>query len=316
MNISIVLPNYNGEKLLQQNLPRVVDAIKDYKNGRIEIVIADDASSDNSVEVIKKFIASLKQKSISGKLVENHTRDDGGFSKNVNRGVHAATGEIVILLNTDVIPYKGFLKSLLPHFTDPKVFAVGCMDESIENGKTVLRGRGVGKWQKGFLFHSAGSLDKKNTLWVSGGSGAFRKSIWDTLGGLNELFNPFYWEDIDISYRAQKAGFVTLFEKESRVVHEHGKGSIQTQYKLYNVQKIVYRNQFTFVWTDITDGAFMVSHLLWLPYHVVNALKSWDKAFLVGLFTALMRLPKILMFRLHMKRLFTVSDKEILQQFS
>ena len=48
------------------------------------------------------------------------------------------------------MPEKDFLKPLMEHFNDESVFAVGCMDKSIENGKTVLRGRGIGKWKKGF----------------------------------------------------------------------------------------------------------------------------------------------------------------------
>ena len=110
---------------------------------------------------------------------------------------------LYILFNTDVYPDKDFLTPLLSHFKDEKVFAVGCMDKSIEGKDVVLRGRGIGVWKRGFLVHEKGEIEKSDTLWVSGGSGAFRKSIWDKLGGLNELYNPFYWEDIDLSYRAQ-----------------------------------------------------------------------------------------------------------------
>lgn len=315
MNLSIVIPAYNSEKLLEENLPKVVDAFKSYTKGYVQIIVSDDASSDNSVAVIEKFIQSFSYKHIHVQLVKSKSRKDGGFSKNVNRGVNAATGDILLLLNTDVAPHKDFLMPLLSSFEDPKVFAVGCMDESIENGKVVLRGRGVGKWEKGFLLHRAGSLDKENTLWVSGGSGAFRKNIWDRLGGLNELFNPFYWEDIDLSYRAQKMGYIVLFEKKSRVIHEHNKGTIQTNFKPFHVQEIVYRNQFTFVWINITDTSLLLSHVFWLPYHLINALRSGDKALLAGFFSALIRLPKVITYKRKMKKLFVTSDKEVLQRF-
>lgn len=314
MKLSIIIPNYNGEELLKNNLPKVLSSVKDYTDD-IEIILTDDASTDNSVSVIKDFISSLNNQHIVGKLVKNTDPKQRGFSKNVNRGVKVATGEILLLLNSDVVPHKSFLTPLLKHFTDEKVFAVGCMDESIEDGKTVLRGRGIGRWERGFLLHGAGSLDKTNTLWVSGGSGAFQKSIWDTLGGLNELYNPFYWEDIDLSYRAQKAGYKVLFEKESVVIHEHSKGAIKTQYKPYHVQKTVYRNQFTFVWSNITDTALMHDHLLWLPRHLFNALRSGDTALLAGFFEALLRLPKVIAYKRKMKKLFRVSDRSILQQF-
>ena len=59
MNISIVIPNYNGEELLRKNLPKVIDSFLNYK-GTIEIIIADDCSVDGSSEYIKYKIANIK----------------------------------------------------------------------------------------------------------------------------------------------------------------------------------------------------------------------------------------------------------------
>ena len=200
MSISIIIPNYNGEKLLNKNLPSVINALKNYQ-GEKEIIIVDDGSEDESKNVVRNFI---NNKTVEIRLLENEV--NLGFSSTVNKGVKNAKGEIVILLNTDVAPQADFIEPLLSHFSDQKVFAVGCLDKSIENGKVIERGRGLGEWKRGFLVHRRGEVNKKNTLWVSGGSGAFRKTIWETLGGLNELYNPFYWEDIDLSYRALKSG--------------------------------------------------------------------------------------------------------------
>jgi GT2 family glycosyltransferase len=315
MNISIVIPNYNGEKILKKNLPKVLESVKNYKEGQVEIIIPDDPSTDNSKQVITDFINSIKDKHITGKTISNTNKAEGGFSKNVNRGVSLATGDILILLNSDVSPHKDFLDSLLPHFDDEKVFAVGCMDESIEEGKTVLRGRAVGAWKRGIFVHKEGKLDKVDTLWVSGGSGAFRKSIWDKLRGLDPLYNPFYWEDIDLSYRAQKSGYKTIFEPKSVVTHEHEEGAIKKTFKPANVRKIVYRNQFTFIWKNITDANLLLSHILWLPYHCIKALTRRDWIFFNGLFLALGRLSEVKQSRFVAKKLFTKTDTEVLQPF-
>lgn len=316
MNLSIIIPNYNGENLLQENLPKVLAAVKDYHKGKIEIIIPNDPSTDNSRDVIKDFIESIKGPNIIGKTIDNKNKKEAGFSKNVNRGVKLSTGEILILLNSDVIPHKGFLEPLLKHFIDPSVFAVGCMDESIENNKTVLRGRGIGKWQRGFLAHKAGKLDKDNTLWVSGGSGAFRKSAWEKLHGLDPLYNPFYWEDIDLSYRALKSGYKTIFESKSVVTHEHEKGAIKSKFKSSHVKKIVYRNQFTFVWKNITQTSLLISHLLWLPYYFIKALLAGDWAFFSGFYLAILRLSKILQARNNAKKLFVKTDKDVLKGYA
>lgn len=316
MDISIIIPNFNGENLLKENLPKVFAAVKEYKSGKVEIIIGDDASTDNSISEIEIFFKKFKEKNIVGKLVRNSNEKERGFSKNINRCMRGSSGEIIILLNSDVAPYENFLEPLLKPFSNKMVFAVGCMDESIENGEKVLRGRGIAKWEKGFLSHGAGELNKKNTLWVSGGSGAFRKTIWDKIGGLNELYNPFYWEDVDLSYRAQKEDYIVLFEKESKVIHKHNMGVIKTQIKSNYIQKIAYRNQFFFVWLNITDTKLLLSHILWLPYHLLGAVKNRNKNFLKGFISALTNFPEILIYRQKLVSAFIRKDKEILSKLS
>jgi GT2 family glycosyltransferase len=313
MNISIVIPNYNGEKILKKNLPHVLEAVKEYKKGKVEIIIPNDPSTDKSVEVIDAFIKSIKLSHVTGKTINNTKKDESGFSKNVNRGVSLATGDILILFNSDVRPYKDFLEPLLAHFSDEKVFAVGCMDESIEEGKSIPRGRAIGWWQRGFLHHKAADIREGNSLWASGGSSAFRKSIWDKLGGLDNLFNPFYWEDIDLSYRAWKSGYKILFEPKSVVVHEHEEGAIKTKFKPKHIQKIAYRNQYFFVWKNITDRTLLISHILWMPYHLVKAVLRRDMVFLQGFFSAFMQIDRVRDSRYRAKKLFITSDREILR---
>ena len=315
MNISIIIPNYNGEKILSKNLPHVLAAVKEYKKGKVEIIIPNDPSTDNSKAVIADFISSLEGTGVIGKTTDNLRKEESGFSKNVNRGVLLATGDVLILLNSDVRPRKDFLEPLLAHFADEKVFAVGCMDESIEEGKTVLRGRGIAYWARGFLHHQAGTLEKTNTFWVSGGSGAFRKKIWDKLGGLDILFNPFYWEDIDLSYRALKSGYTLVFEPKSVVVHEHEEGVIKTKFKPKHVQKIVYRNQFFFTWKNITDGKLVFAHIAWLPYHFVTALMRKDWVFFKGFFLAFLQMSRVENSRYRAKKYFVRTDGEILKEF-
>lgn len=315
MNISFIIPNYNGAELLRKNLPNLVAAVADYKAGSIEIIIPDDGSTDNSKKVIARFISSINNDNITAKSIENHNRKEGGFSKNVNRAARVATGDILILLNSDVSVKKEFLTPLLRHFRDDDVFAVGCMDESKEHGKTVLRGRGLGEFKRGFLVHSRGEVNKNNTLWVSGGSGAFRKNIWDKLRGLDEAYNPFYWEDIDLSYRALKSGYQIVFEPESKVVHEHEEGVIKKKYKQKFIRKISYRNQFIFMWKNITDSKILLSHFLWLPYYFAKSVARGDFEFFSGFFEATLKLKQIRGSRELAKKMFIKKDTETIRSF-
>lgn len=313
MTVSVVIPTYNVVELLEQNLPHVVEALEYYDKTKknVELIVTDNHSSDNTIEYLK----SLQEKiSIPFVIIENSF--NGGFAVNANRGVRAAKGEIVILLGSDVRPEKDFIKPLLSHFSNSKIFGVGCANHSDEDeGSDILRGRGVGKWEKGFLLHQYGKFNKDNTLWVDCGSAAFRKTIWDEIGGLQELYSPFYWEDVDLSYRAQKMGYMVKVEKKSCVIHEHKKGSIKKMKKSDFVIQTTYRNQFFFVWLNITDKEFILNHLLYLPYHLGVALKNKNWLFIKGFFQALLKLNKILSQRKKLQTKFTVSDKEILNRF-
>lgn len=295
MTVSIIIPNWNGVHLMEKHLNNVMKAVRD-----AEIIVADDQSGDGSVEYLKTNFPRVK-------VVKKTERE--GFASNVNAGVSKATGDIIVLLNTDVEPESGFLHPLLAHFKDPSVFAVGCLEKSLEQGKTVLRGRGIAHWVNGYYVHSRGDVDRSDTAWVSGGSGAYRKSMWNMLGGMDTLYNPFYWEDIDLSYRARKAGWKTLFEPKSIIHHYHEEGKIKQEFTSMNVKRIVYRNQFIFIWKNVSDISILISHALWTPIRLLQAFFSGDLLMAHGYVLALGKIPVIFKHRLQQKKLWRVSDR-------
>lgn len=297
MKISVVIPNWNGVYLMEKHLQNVINA-----SPGAEIIVSDDVSSDGSVDYLKKHFPRVM-------VVTSPKRR--GFAGNVNAGVAKATGDIVILLNTDVEPEKGYIQPLLSHFKDDDVFAVGCLEKSWENNRPILRGRGLAHWYRGFYVHSRGEVDGTNTAWVSGGSGAFRKSMWDRLGGMDTLYNPFYWEDIDLSYRARKAGWKTVFEPKSIVNHYHEEGKIKREYASDDIKRIVYRNQFIFIWKNSTDISLMLMHAIWAPIRLLQALLRQDSLMLQGYVGALGKLPSVFIHRLRQQLIYKKSDSEL-----
>jgi|SRR5690348_2014269 len=296
-SVSVVIPNWNGVYLMEKHLANVIKATPD-----AQIVVADDMSTDGSVEYLRKNFPKVV-------VVERKKRE--GFAANVDAGVHQATGDIVILLNTDVEPETGFLQPLLNRFNDEDVFAVGCLEKSAENGKIVLRGRGLGHWVKGYFVHTRGEVNRETTLWVSGGSGAFRRSMWDQLGGMDTLYNPFYWEDIDLSYRARKAGWKTVFEAKSIVHHYHEEGKIKREFTPTDVKRIVYRNQFIFIWKNVTDIRILVAHALWTPIRLLQTILHGDMLMLQGYILALFKLPQIFARRQAQASVYKIQDEEV-----
>ncbi|MEX2028042.1 MAG: glycosyltransferase family 2 protein [Candidatus Curtissbacteria bacterium] len=298
--ISVVIPNYNGENLIAKNLPEVI------KNcPGCEIIVVDDASGDGSVELLKKF------KNI--KLIVNPK--NLGFSGAVNRGLDAAKGDFILMLNSDVRPRIGFLKPAIEHFKNENVFAVALTDYSHEGGKIVQRGKGGADFKKGFLNHYAANPNAGETLWTSCGSGLFRTKVLKQLGGLDPVYSPFYWEDIDLSFRARQKGYICIFEPASKVDHYHEEGAIKKSRSPYAIKTISYRNQFIFVWKNISDPLFLVEHILWFPHHIARAIISGDTAFLSGFVGAIAKIPQMVQNPQYQVSDKVVSDKDVIKKF-
>lgn len=295
MSVSIVIPVYNGVKLLKKFLPSVVKATKVRSNNIIEIIVVDDASNDGSSEFIKKNFPEVK--------IFKH-KVNRGFSASVNMGVRMAKGELICLLNQDVSVSENFLKQVIKDFKDKKAFAITLHEKGF--------GGAAGFFEEGFVTHKPLKevTKKTHSFWASGGSAVFKREIWMILGGLDEqTYAPFYWEDVDISYRAQKRGYNIFWEPKSLVFHDH-ESTIGKTKKTYR-QRIQERNQLLFIWKNITSIPLARKHFKGLLKRIVR-----HPGYLIIVFMALTRF--IIVFKLRKKesKESKVSDEAIMQMFS
>jgi len=303
IKVSIVIPNYNGRELLKKNLPQVFTACREWAERGWEIVVVDDASTDDSLAFLKENYPQVK--------VVVHQKNQR-FAAACNSGVKIARGEVVILLNNDVSPEPDFLKPLIERFKDSDVFAVGCKERDVENKKIVWSGRGIMRFKRGLVVHwRARNQSKKTTSWVAAGSGAYDREKWLEIGGMDTLFRPAYEEDRDISYRALKHGWKILFEPKSVVNHQHETTNIRA-FGPQKIKIISFKNQFLFVWKNITDLDFLLSHLFWLPYHLILTNFRSRGLLWLGFLLALKQLPEVLRSRRRVKGFFVKKDKELL----
>lgn len=253
MKISVVIPVWNGREFLEKNLPLLFTAADNSENRILEIIAVDDKSTDSSLE----FLEAQKSKI---RLIRH--RENRGFSAAVNTGVRSAKGKLVCLLNQDVTVSKNFLKRVHHHFRDSKVFAVSLHEAGY--------GYAVGKFKKGFIIHEPRqSREVAETFWVNGGSGVFRRDLWMELRGMDEaLFSPFYWEDIDLSYRALKRGYKLLWEPKAKVEHKHA--SAIRKLKKRWVRRIQERNQLLFIWKNLTSPNLFRRHIRGLAGRILR----------------------------------------------
>jgi GT2 family glycosyltransferase len=300
-SVSIIIPNYDGQKLLARYLPAVIKAAKGN-----QIIVVDDASPNDDVAYIRKNFPQVQVVALA---------TNQRFAAACNAGVDKAEGEIIILLNSDVEPTEDFLSPLLESFADPQVFAVGCTEINPQENKSKVYGRAGGAFRRGLIVHwRATDQTKSSTLWVSGGSGAFRKSIWTELNGMDTLFHPAYEEDRDICYRALKRGYKVLFCPESVVYHNHettNKVALGTD----QMKVASFKNHLLLVWKNITDADLFMRHVLWLPYHLIFTNLRSRGYFWQGFAAALTQLPQVIKKRHREKQESTVTDAAVLASF-
>lgn len=294
IEVSVVMPNYNGEDILAKNLPSLMEAVKFEGNKIGEVIIVDDASIDKSVDYIKNNFPEVK--------IIKHKKNRG-FSSAINTGVRSSRGEFVVLLNNDVAPAKNFLENVFVHFLDPKVFAVSLHEKGYSWAEAQFRG--------GFVVHEPGK-DKSQahkTFWVSGGSGIFRRDCWMKLGGMDEkLFTPYYWEDLDLSYRAMKRGFRLLWEPKAVVNHNHE--STISKLSKRKVLRIQERNELLFIWKNITSVNLFRKHMAGLLRRIFKG-----PGYLLIIILAICKLQIVLKERKREKKESKVSDEAIFAGF-
>ena len=281
-SVSIVIPNFNGRELLAECLPSLLRAFSSYR-GQYEIIVVDDASSDGSPAWLQADYPAVKLISL---------KVNTGFGPAANLGVKAAIYRRVILLNSDIKVSENFLAPLLPHLQQSDVFAVQPRMEDWE-GESLDLGLNVGRFEDGYvqiwnekdiLGYSPTSVTVPS-LYAVGGAMAFDREKWLALGGFDDLFRPFFWEDIDISYRAWKRGWRVLYEPASRVYHLHH-GTI-SRFFTQDYKNIVERkNELLFIWKNIHSPILWRDHWRRLPLLFFFAIFSGDDSLRKGLWRA------------------------------
>lgn len=246
--IDIIIPSFNGKNLLEKNLPEVIKN-SDYLN---KVIIIDNGSTDDTIVWLGKAYPEII-------IVKNNS--NLGFTKPVNQGVSQSTSEYFVLLNNDVRPSKDYLKNTLHYFEDEKVFAVSFNEN--ESSWPLVRWDGKIQFTRGE--DKSGS---RLTTWASGGSAIFKRKIWDNLGGFNEIYAPFYWEDIDIGFRAWKSGYKIIWGKESQVIHDHE--STAKKINPAYLSLIKQRNELIFNWINITDPDLVKQNRNYLFQYIIK----------------------------------------------
>jgi GT2 family glycosyltransferase len=291
--ISVVIPTYKKEDQLIRNLNRNLPFCKS-----CEVIVVNDFPENSIAKHMTQFPEV--------QLLENER--NLGFSGAVNAGISKAQGDFVVLLNSDVVLKDNSFQRALIHFEkNSNLFAVAFAQKE-KDGHIVGKNRIY--WQKGFFRHDhASDREFGKTAWAEGGSSIFHREKLIKLDMFDTLYAPFYWEDIDLSYRAWKQGYEVLFDP-SIVVEHHHESTIGTYFSKQSIDTIAFRNQLYFIWKNITDLRLRADHTIQLPITLVSSALNNNSAISRGFLQAVHRMflpPSLIEKR---------SDREILKMFT
>lgn len=226
MDLTVIIPNYNGQSFLGECL----DSLKNQDHS-FDVVIIDNASQDGSAAYIKENYPEFI-------LIENH--ENHGFAAAVNQGIKASDSEYIFLLNNDVLLEAETIPNLLKCIKkDDKIFAVSSkiiqyhdptrMDDAGDE-YTILgwtRRVGYGKSPDKYVL-------EREIFSACAAASIYRRSILDEIGYFDENFFA-YMEDVDISYRARIQGYTCLYCPKA-VVYHVGSGTSGSRYNEFKTR--------------------------------------------------------------------------------
>jgi GT2 family glycosyltransferase len=261
--LSIIIPNYNGEKLIPEFLPTALRAAAAYP-AESEIIVVDDCSTDRSLAVLADHAGRFRPFQVIEK------KENGGFSKTCNVGIRHARHQVLFFLNTDVALEEDYFSHFSRHFDDPQVFAVTTCGYRLGT-RQQIDGIKAASWRKGFLRVTRNYLNDRisgrslsppyRSFSVQGAHFFADAEKVAKLGGFDELFSPFIFEETDLAYRALKRGWTIIYEPGCVSHHQVG-ASITSVTSRFRYRTIAARNRLIFTWKNIHSPRLFRSHLL------------------------------------------------------
>ena len=287
MKIAIVILNWNGKQLLERFLPSIVK----YSNlPNAEIIVADNASTDNSIEFILQNYPTIN-------IIKN--KENGGFAKGYNDALKHVKADIFALVNSDIEVTEGWLSSIISTFENepdtaiiqPKILdykdkskfeyagaAGGFIDKY---GYPYCRGRIFSNLETDLQQYN----DVSEIFWASGACFFIRSNVYHELNGFDESYFA-HQEEIDLCWRAKNSQKTIKYVGSSTVFHVGGatlqeispkKTFLNFRNSLFSLVKNVPRNMlFTIIFTRLVlDGIAGIKFLIEVkPKHTIAIINA------------------------------------------
>ena len=213
VTVSIIIPVHNKYEYTYNCLKSILKNT----NASYEVVIVDDASSDSTVELLKKVKNAV--------VIRNEA--NLGFVGSCNKGIAYSHGKYVLFLNNDTLVTESWLEPLLKAIERENVGAVGAK-LIYPNGKLQEAGGIIRNDASGWNYGRGDDPERPEYNFVrkvdycSGAALLVRKDLLDRCGGLDRRYEPAYYEDTDLCFTIRSLGYDVLYQPASTIVHFEG----------------------------------------------------------------------------------------------
>jgi GT2 family glycosyltransferase len=306
--VSVIIPNWNGV----QHLPDCLDSLRRQSYPHFEVILVDNGSHDSSLTLLAQQYPHVRM----FPLAENR-----GFAPACNMGMRAARGELVVLLNNDTEADPGWLEAVVGAFArHPDAGSVASkmrlfdQRDRLHTAGDYYRLDGVpgnrGVWQR-----DEGQFDQELPVFSAcGGSAAYRRSMLDGVGLLDEAF--FYsCEDVDLGWRAQLAGWPCIYAPKAVVYHKVSATGAGSTSSYFDGRNFIYLIVKDYPWSLLRRHWRQVLRAQWQIS--CAALRAWRgsaaRARLRGQLAGLLGIPRMLRARRVVQQTRRATDDELLR---
>ncbi len=301
--VSVVIASLDDRDLLRRHLPPLLADLVRRNVGDEVIVVDDTGRGELAAWLAEQYPTSASAAdSVSPSItVRPIARDaNGGFARAMLTGVEAARHELVFLMNPDVRVHAGFLEPLIAALADPLVHSAVPRLLLFGAAKRIESVTGVR------LRHDVAEVDQPGlagraeayehgvlpVTYAVGGAALLRRSEFLAIGGFDPLYEPFYYEDLDLGFAAWRAGRSVLYCADSVAEHHH-RGTIRRRVDEKLVRAVIERNRYLFQWRFLDGEERLTRHLAALYRAALDAYLREDRDELVWLGLALEQLEAL-----------------------
>lgn len=238
-HVTVQLPMFNERAVAE----RVIDAACaiDYPAERLQIQVLDD-STDESASIAKRCVGKWKLRGVD--IEHLHRTDRTGYKAGaLQEGLNSAKGDLIAVFDADFIPPRDYLRRMIHHFSDPQVGMVQAAWDHINRADSILTRCQAIYLDSHFQIEHSARHRGGNWFNFNGTAGIWRRDAIETAGGWQ---HDTLTEDMDLSYRAQLAGWQFVYRQDVNCPaelppktgafktqqHRWTKGTVQTAMKL------------------------------------------------------------------------------------